>query len=163
MSIDLSNKTAQELDNLLTNYRRKGRTQDPVFLEILRLRELKNKNKLEFDRSLEIVMAAARDKKFVAYKALAVASGAEWSKVHWEMSNHLQQMLEYTFAKGWPPLSAIVVNAENVRTGEMKESARIGFLKGARDAGYSAGGDTDDDIRKIQASVFEWAEQAVNT
>ncbi len=163
MAIDLASKSKQELDNLLNNYRRLNRTQDPVFQELLRLRELKNENKLEFDRSLQIVKDAAKEHRFVSYKSLADASGAEWSKVHWEMSNHLQRMLEYTFAKGWPPISAIVVNTDNVDTGEMTPSSRAGFLKGAREAGYHIDDTSSDVVKQLQTSVFDWAAQAVHS
>ena len=38
--------------------------------------------------------------------------------------------------KGWPLLSSVIVNKENLRTGELEPQSLDGFIKAARELGY---------------------------
>ena len=60
--------------------------------------------------------------------------------------------------RGWPMLSAVVVNKPNVATGEMDPDKLDGFVTAARALGY-----TVDDamvfLKEQQQRVFEWAQE----
>jgi hypothetical protein len=162
MAIDFQSKTKPQLNALIENYRKVGKTTDPIFVEALRVRELKFGLGLNFETSLNVVKSAAKQGRYTSYQSLADATGANWAKVHWQMGEHLQRMLEYTRAKGWPPLSVIVVNAKAIDTGEMKEESLTGFLKGAREVGYDVEGEPITVLRRLQQEVFDWAGQEIN-
>ena len=92
----------------------------------------------------------------MSYKDLADASGADWSKVHYSIGEHLWSLVEYAHLKGWPMLSAIVVNKPNVATGSMEPETLKGFIAAAKELGFSI---TDQEafLRDQQNRVFEWA------
>jgi hypothetical protein len=77
----------------------------------------------------------------MSYKDLADASGAEWSKVHDSIGQHLWSLVEYAHRRGWPMLSAVVVNKTNVVSGSMEPETLKGFIAAAKELGLSI---TDD-------------------
>ena len=159
--IDLTNKTKSELDNLLDNYRRKGLTKHPVFLEALQRREALHGKTLDFDKTLEAIRQSARDGVCVSYDEVAVRTGGTVSKLHNQLSAHLLRLAEYAHAKGWPMITSVVVNKKNVASGEMEPAAMEGFMKVAVQHDY-----LDDEVepealqafvREQQEKTFEWA------
>ena len=159
MISDLTEKTGPELDNIITNYRRANRVTDSVFLEALRLREKMSSKGLDFEKSRSIIIAAAQERRFISYKEVSDASGCEWAKVHYSVGRHLFRLLEYSRGKGWPPLSAIVVNADKVLSGEMKTESLDGFIAGAAATGYNTDGDPTALLQAFQQEVFAWAKE----
>ena len=156
MPVDLSTKSKQELQNLIDNHRRKGATGAPLYLEALRELGKRKGMGLEFDKSYRLILQAARQGKFLSYKDLADGSGADWNQVHYSVGGHLWDLVEYADRKGWPMLSAVVVNKPNLRTGTMEPETLKGFVGAARQLGY----EVDDDeafLREQQERVFEWA------
>ena len=71
------------------------------------------------------------------------------------MPKHLGNLCEYAHRKGWPLLSSVIVNKENLRTGELEPQSLDGFIKAARELGYLV---TDEIafLRDQQRRVFEW-------
>jgi hypothetical protein len=118
--IDVTALCADSLKNLIANHRAKGVTNSPAYIAALRELELRTGRGLDFDKSFQAITEAARARRFLSYKALADASGAAWSQVHYEVGGHLGRLIEYAHRMGWPMLSAIVVNKPNVSTGEME-------------------------------------------
>ena len=160
MPIDLTEKSVQELNNLIDNHRRRQLLKAPLFLEALAEREHRRKNGLEFRKSLAIIQLAARDQKCVSYKQLADASGAEWNKVHYAMNRHLWDLVSSADGHGWPMLSAVVVNQENIESKQMKEGTLKGFVAAAENLGRTDIG--DDHVAFLSAEqrrVFAWAKE----
>jgi len=82
--------------------------------------------------------------------------GVEWNRVHYSMGKHLWSLVEYAHRKGWPMLSAVVVNQQNVAIGRMEPATLKGFIAAARELGFSI---TDEEgfPREEQRRVFEWS------
>lgn len=156
MPVDLTTKSKQELQNLIDNHRRKGVTDTPLYLEALRELNRQKAPGLDFEKSYRIIIQAASEGRFLSYKDLADESDAAWTQVHYAIGSHLWDLVEYGHKRGWPMLSAIVVNKPNVATGRMEPETLKGFVGAAR----ALGCEFDDDeafLAKQQQEVFRWA------
>jgi hypothetical protein len=155
-TIDVANLSDQQLKNIIDNHRRQGATDRALYLQALEEEARRSGNGLDFNKTFEVIRRAAQARRFVSYKELADASGAEWNKVHYSMGKHLWSLVEFAHRKGWPMLSAIVVNQGNVTTGQMEPNTLKGFVAAAKDLGFSI---TDEEafLREQQRRVFEWA------
>jgi hypothetical protein len=151
-----------QLKNLIQNYRNQGATDQPLFTEALAEEMRRHGKGLDFDKSFRVIREAARNGRFLSYKELADASGAEWLKVHYSVGNHLGQLVEYAHRKGWPLLSAIVVNKARLREGTMDDETLRGFINAARSIGYAV---TDEKsfLKEQQLRVFEWGKAQDST
>jgi hypothetical protein len=156
MAIDVVKLTIDELRSLIVNHRHKARTDAPLYLEALAELARREGKGLNFEKTKEIVLNAARDGRFLSYKELADASDVDWGQAHYAIGGHLFQLIEYAHLRGWPLLSAIVVNKPNVATGEMEPSTLKGFVGGARALNISV---TDElaFLSAEQQRVFAWA------
>ncbi|RWM07978.1 hypothetical protein [Mesorhizobium sp.] len=125
----ISEHTTEQLQNLIHNYRKN--TTDPVYLAALDELARRKGQGLSFSKSLELIRTAAAERRCLSYKQIAEGSGVEWSKVRYAISGHLDDLLKYAHGKGWPMLTAIVVNQENLSTGRLEPQALAGFVKGA--------------------------------
>lgn len=99
---------------------------------------------------------AATERRFLSYKDLAGASGADWSKVRYAVNTHLGGLVDFARGKGWPLLSAIIVSQQNVATGKREPATLRGFVEAAHALGYAI---VDDEafLREQQERVFAWA------
>ena len=160
--IVLADLTDQQLKNVFENYRRKGMTSDPVYIQALADQARRIGKGLDFKKSYDAIRNSAVEGRFMSYKELADASGAEWSKVHHSIGEHLWSLVEYAHRKGWPMLSAIVVNKPNVASGSMEPETLKGFIAAAKELGLSV---TDEEgfLRDQQERVFEWARDMLGT
>jgi hypothetical protein len=156
MPIAVQTLTDDQLQNLIENHRRQKATSAPVYLDALREWQIRKGRGLDFDRSFEIITAAAKEHRFLSYKELADASGAVWDQVHYAIGGHLWDLVEFAHRNCWPMLSAIVVNKANVGTGTMEPETLKGFIAAARDLGYSVS-DEEGFLREQQDRVFAWA------
>lgn len=156
MSTDLQEQTDQQLKNLIENHRRQGAVQADLYLAALAEFDRRKGKGLEFQKSFDVIQAAARERRFVSYKELADASGTTWNRVHLTMGQHLGRLVEYAERRDWPMLSAIVVNKPNVKSGKMEPDTLQGFVAAARELGHEV---TDESafLREQQERVFEWA------
>jgi hypothetical protein len=156
MPIDVQKLTDKELENLMENHCRQGATNRPLYVDAMRELEKRKGGGLEFDKSYNLILGAAREGRFLSYKELADGSGAKWEKVHYSLGSHLWQLVKYADLKGWPMLSAIVVNKPNVSSGKMDPPTLKGFVGAARELGYEV---TDDEafLKEQQERVFAWA------
>ncbi len=149
--------TDQQLENLIENHRRKNAFEQPIYLDALAERARRKGQGLNFDKSYRIIRQSAENGEFLSYKDLADASGAEWSRVHYGIGKHLWDLVEYAHRKGWPMLSAIVVNKPHVKTGNMEPDSLKGFITAARQLGLTVT-DENEFLREQQRLVFEWAQ-----
>ena len=156
MPIDVRELTNEQLQNLIHNHRKQNATSAPLYLAALSEHQRRKGKGLDFEKSFEIIRAAGKEHRFLSYKELADASGAEWLQVHYSIGQHLWELVEFAHRNGWPMLSAIVVNKPNVDTGRMESESLKGFIAAARDLGYLV---TDDQafMKEQQNCVFDWA------
>ncbi len=158
MAIDVENLSVGELENLIENHRRRRATNTPLYLDALRELEKRKGKGLDFDRSLSIILQAAREGRFLSYKELADFSGVDWGQAHRAIGGHLWKLVEYSHLRHGILLSAIVVNKPNVATGKLELQALKGFIEAARLLDYTII-DEQTFLKEQQARVFEWAER----
>jgi len=74
---------------------------------------------------------------------------------------HLDRLLEYCHRNGVPLLASIVVNKQNLETGDLEGDSLKGFVAGAQKLGIPV---TDEKmfLRQQQELVFEWAAPGYN-
>jgi hypothetical protein len=77
------------------------------------------------------------------------------------MNAHLGDLIEYAHRRGWPLLSAIVVNQKNVETGDMEPRTLKGFVTAAKELGYVFT-DGETFLREQQEAVFQWARRGAD-
>jgi hypothetical protein len=155
MAIDPTGLDNAGLKNLIENYRRKGAS-DQTYLAALAEQARRMGKGLDFDTSIRVITEAAREGRYISYGQVAQASGADWHQVHYAISRHLGDLIEYCHRNGLPLLSAIVVNQHNIKTGNMEPETLKGFIAGVRAVGI---GVTDEQafLRQEQDRVFAWA------
>ena len=158
MPIDLETLSTGQLENLIANHRRKRATDAPLYIDALRELEKRKGKGLDFEKSLSIILQAAREARFLSYRELADANGADWSQVRYAIGRHLWKLAEYGHLKERLLLGAIVVNKPNVETGKMEPDTLKGFAGAARELGYPI---TDEQafLREQQARVFAWTQR----
>ena len=112
--------------------------------------------RLTVGTTLVLIRAAARSRTYVSYGDVAFANGAEWTRVRRRIGDHLKSVCAVTLARGGPLVTSIVVNKRHVRTGEMEDETRAGFLSAARELGFQW---TDGRafLRAQQEATFRWA------
>lgn len=152
----LAEVTVPELENLITNHRKKGATDAPLYLDACQELEKRKGKGLDFDKSLQIILRAASEGRFLSYKELADQSGANWGQVHYAIGSHLRNLVEYAHRRGWPLLSAIVVNKQRIGTGLMEPETLKGFIAAAHDLGIPVTDETAF-LQEQQRKVFDWA------
>lgn len=160
MSIEVASLSIEQLENLIDNHRRKGATDSPVYLDALRELEKRKGKGLDFDKSLAIIVGAAKEGRFLSYKELADASGADWGQVHYAIGEHLWKLVEYAHRHGWPLISSIVVNKPNVGSGAMEPETLKGFIGAARLLKMPVT-DEIEFLKEEQRRVFAWAPSAL--
>ncbi len=157
MPINVETLSVGQLESLIENHRRHRDTNAPLYVVALRELEKRKGKGLDFDKSLSIILEAAKKRRFLSYQELADASGTDWGQVHYPIGEHLWKLVEYADRKGWPLLSSIVVNKPNVTTGKMEPVTLSGSIAAARllekpildEGGF---------LREEQERVFAWAE-----
>jgi 5-methylcytosine-specific restriction enzyme B len=119
-------------------------------------------NQLDLERTYSTIRNAAGQDRFVSYGDLAAANDVPWNNARRPMPRHLEQLVVIAKERGWPMLSAIVVNKEDIETGKLDGSAREGFLSVARNIGIKVG-DPEQFVKDQQQEVFAWAKNAPET
>lgn len=116
-------------------------------------------NTLNVDRSTAAILEAARRGDFISYGDVAKANGFEWSfTMNHLMPKHLDMVLTKADAKGWPLITAIVVNKQNIRSGKLEEKSLSGFVSGVRGLGYDVGeSDREAFLEEQQRETFAFA------
>jgi hypothetical protein len=119
-----------DLKLLIQRHEEKGATDRPLYsaakVELAR----RSSGQLNVQTTLEHLRACARKKVFTTYGAVADANGIEWRIARRPMPHHLLQVLEECHERGWPLLSALCVNATEVKTGELSGQSLDGFIAG---------------------------------
>ncbi len=161
-NISVSSYSDRQLKALIENHRRNNATDRPLYVTALEQYAARRGNGLSFAKSMRVIREAARSGHFLSYKDLADQSGAIWNKVHYSVGAHLWDLVEFSHRRGWPMLSAIVVNKENTSTGAMKDATLAGFVAAAKDLVYAVD-NADEFLREQQRLVFAWAQDTPTT
>jgi hypothetical protein len=153
--IDVEKLTDDALKNLINNHQKKRATDQPLYAVAVKEMHRRHGGGLDIDRSVAYLNAAASMRRFVSYGELAEANGAVWDKVRYPMNAHLWALVCLAKSKGWPMLSAMIVNKQNLATGMMERDTLAGFVKAAADLGYEV---SDDEafLREQQEACFRW-------
>jgi 5-methylcytosine-specific restriction protein B len=114
---------------------------------------------LERGRSFAAIRAAAEARRFLSYGAVAAASGLAWQAARRRMDPHLFALCAWATGRGWPLLSAIVVDQKSVAAGALGGRPLIGFARAAERCGRIVGGDAAAFLAEEQARVFAWADK----
>jgi hypothetical protein len=158
MVIDLSTKTVDELKTIIANHEKLGKIKAQRYLAAgVELAE-RSAGNLSLNKTVAIIAAAAKDGVFLGPKDVADRSGAIWARVHYAMTKHLLDVSRHAHRLGWPMLSAIVVNKQNVGDGVMEPDALTGFCNCARALGIEVE-DEPAFLKTQQAAVFEAAKE----
>jgi hypothetical protein len=154
--MDLTKLTDDRLQALIENHRRLGRKDVPLFATALEELNRRKRAGLDFHTSLRLLWQAARERRFVSYKDIADASGADWTRVRYLVNGHLWDLVDWGASSGVPMLSAIVVDKGNVDTGRKEPSGLKGFTDAARLLGHRVD-DPETFHRQQQDACFAWA------
>lgn len=114
---------------------------------------------LDINKTYAAILSAAKQRHFISYGDLADASGVPWSQARRPMPQQLGKLATIAHEKGWPLLSAIVVNKENLQSGHIDGTALEGFLSAAKMVGLTVD-DPQAFVRDQQQKVFDWARSA---
>lgn len=115
--------------------------------------------KLDLDKTYRAILDAARAGQFISYGALAKASNVDWSKARRPIAHHLDEIVRLASERGWPMISSIVVNQNDLVTGRLEGRSLDGFLEAARRLSLDIG-DPQSFLKRQQDETFEWAKSA---
>jgi hypothetical protein len=127
-----------ELENLVDNHRSAGATDRPIFAEALRELEQRRRG-FDFHKSIALILAAAREGRFLCCKDLAEASGVNWNRGFRQISAHLGALDRYGDLRYGLLLSTIVVNKQHLATGRVEPSYLKAFIGYAKELGCTVG------------------------
>jgi hypothetical protein len=114
---------------------------------------------LDIRATFQAIRAAAESRRFLSYGTVAAASGVPWSAARRRMDPHLYALCRSATGRGWPLLSALVVDQGSVAHGDMRGRPLIGFARAAERCGRIVGADAAAFLAEEQERVFEWAER----
>ena len=118
MRKSIADHSLAELKNVVENHRRHGQFYEPYFLDALEELSRRKGNGLNFQTSLNLIRTAAADGRFLSYKELADASGADWSKVRYAVNKHLGDLLDYAHGRRLPLLALLSSTSLTLRQGK---------------------------------------------
>ena len=134
---EFASKSDSQIDQGIKNHEARKATSTPLYRQLLeeRARRTQLKQLLNMERSLARLKEAAVSRECISYGDLAKASGVDWSRARHQMNGshgHLDRLLELCHARGLPLLTAICVNQDRLKEGELGEEALAGFVAGAK-------------------------------
>jgi hypothetical protein len=154
--INLDTLDDGQLQALIENHERQGATDTKTYIDALEELAKRKGKGLNFETTMRVIRQAAGEQRYLSYGELAEASGADWNHVRYAIGPHLDSLLEFCHRKGLPLLTAIVVNKQNLKTGDLEPDSLKGFIAGARKLGIPIA-DEKGFLREQQRLVFEWA------
>jgi len=157
MGNDKKTNRGLSLEDLIAEYEAMGRY-PPEYYEAHRALELQKTGGLDFDKTVAVIHRAAREQRFISYKEVADASGVPWGQAHRPINRHLGRLLGWCDKKGYPLLSAIVVDKAHLESGDMLPGTLNGFITGVQmHTRQPVGHDHKRYLKEKQAEVFAWA------
>jgi 5-methylcytosine-specific restriction enzyme B len=123
---------------------------------------MNEESRLDLEKTYQVIRRAALERRFLSYGDIAEASGVSWNAAFRRIAPHLDQLVARAHERGWPLLSAIVVNKEDVTTGKLEGTAREGLLSAAKGVGLTVE-DPGKFVMEQQKEVFAWAPTSPQT
>ena len=117
------------------------------------------KRELNLQTTYQAIVDAASKGNFVSYGELAKANGVDWQEARFVLNRHLGELMELCAKRGWPLLSAIVVNKSNLSSGLLDGTAQEGFITAAQALAFDVQNPVEF-IETQQQQVFDWALEA---
>jgi hypothetical protein len=154
--VDVTQLGDQRLDNLIENAERLRRTAEEIYRQAVEERNRRRGGGLDLKVSIKAILQAARARRFLSYGELAAVNGADWNAVRYPMNTHLGEIIRYAQHRGWPMLSAVVVNKAHLDSGRMEPNTLKGFVDAAKWLGHDVD-DPDGFLDQQQKKCFEWA------
>jgi 5-methylcytosine-specific restriction protein B len=111
---------------------------------------------LVLERSLATILSAARARRFLSYSGLAEANGVPWAAARRPINAHLWDLVVWGDERGFPMLSAIVVNKHHVATGRMERTTLKGFIGAAERLGRYDRTEPEHFLRAQQEALFAY-------
>ncbi len=158
MATDLRTKSVKDLKTIVENHQRSNKTAAASYTAATAELARRETGTLDVEMTMGIIAGYAKRRAFLSYKDIADASGAIWNKVTHAMPKHLLAVSEHASSKGWPMLSAIVVNKEHMVDGLMKPETLKGFCECARGLGLEVEDETAF-LKAQQKAVFDAARE----
>lgn len=157
---NLTDKTDTEIEQWIHNHEQQGATKVSLYLALLeeRARRTQTRGHLDVNKSLELLVQAAKNQKFVTYGDLAKASGIAWKQARHRMNGangHLDRLVDICHARGLPLLAAVCVNESGRVSGSLESAALSGFAAAARRIGFIFDDDADFH-RRMCEECFRW-------
>jgi hypothetical protein len=147
---DFTTLTDSEIERYVAYHRPQAGLGSPDYLAAVEEREKRQGGGLNFGRTFEIVRQAAAEGRFLSSGEVAEHSGLTWNAARRPMPKRLGNLCEYAHRRGWPLLSSIVVNKENLAiTFWFHQSGEGPWVFDLRRAGIFKG---------QQHRVFEWGQ-----
>jgi len=159
MAISLDSKPTKDLETIVANCVRLNRTDDPVFAAANAVLALRLTGEYNMEKTIKAIVKRGKLRSFLCYKDIADASGLNWVKSRRGVMAHLEALSFHAAGKGWPMLSAIVVNKDKIETGEMTAENLKVFLEGVREAGREVDIDDIAFMKREQQRVFIWCRE----
>lgn len=133
--MDLTEKTDQQIQNLIENHRQAGKLGAPLAVAAIEEQARRNKT-FSFKAGFDFLLNAARDGRAVNYRQLAEAGGVlkpggVWHQ-HMARKLPLSQIVDYAHSHNLPAITALVETTQGVT-----DSILSGFQKGLDDTGIS--------------------------
>ena len=156
---NLKDKSDDEIDAWIANHERLGKTESQFYSELIEERNRRHGHGLNIDRSIQALIAAAKEGRFISYGELAEANGVPWTKARHRMNGkhgHLDDILAFCRSNKMPLLTAIVVQKGKVETGEMDQFTLDGFIEGVQRVGIPVT-DPRSLLIECQSECFRWA------
>jgi 5-methylcytosine-specific restriction protein B len=154
--VNVTGLSDERLDALIESAERLRRTAETVYRQAVEERNRRQGGGLDLAISIKAILHAARAGRFLSYGELAAANGADWGAVRYPMNTHLGEIIRYARHRGWPMLSAVVVNKKNLDSGKMEPTTLKGFIEAAKWLGYDVD-DQEDFLDRQQKECFKWA------
>lgn len=159
MAISLDSKATKDLETIVANCVRLGRTDEPNFAAANAILALRLTGEYNMEKTIKAICKRGKLRSFVCYKDIADASGLNWVKSRRGVLPHLEALSFYAAGKGWPLLSSIVVNKDKIETGDMTPDNLKGFLDGVREAGRDVDIEDVAFMKREQQRVFAWCRE----
>lgn len=157
MTVDLSAKTLPELQALVDNHRRLNRTDAPACRAASDEIERRKGGPLRLRTTVEAIHAVARGRGYISYGDVGKANGLSWAQARHRVTPHLNEVLDYAIDRGWPLVTAVVVDATGLGDGAMSAEALKGFVCSAAARGRFPGGEEAAFLRAEQVRTHDWA------
>jgi hypothetical protein len=156
--VDLKTLSDDHLESLIENYRTHNATDRPEFRSFVEEHNRRFGGNLDLQKTIDFVLGRARERQFTSYGEIAKLHGADWSKVRHLMPHHLWDIVQWARSHGLPMLTAVIVNKENVQSGEMEPQTLKGFIRAAEALGYDPK-DWQSFLREQQEECFAAAKR----